>query len=236
MSSPFARVYSLVRVGDRRTAEIAWDSDSKSVSWFKLRVREAFNISDGYSFHLQDGDGGTCVVSAALPPGEYSLVEQLCVETLSSLVTDQRDERAADDDNAPENFEQNLLRIACADAMIANERTYLAWTRTSLSIMTCCFTFTFLDDWSVRPLYTKVLSNLAVVLFALAFLGCFLVGYVRYRMFARLLRTSAFSSSFSELDVDWAKSHYVWVVGTGLTLAFSSFVFLGVLNRDIFSM
>ena len=31
-----------------------------------------------------------------------------------------------------------------ADAMIANERNYLAWTRTSLAIMTRCGRLTFL--------------------------------------------------------------------------------------------
>ena len=31
-----------------------------------------------------------------------------------------------------ETFELSLLQLACADAMIANERTFLAWTRTSL--------------------------------------------------------------------------------------------------------
>ena len=249
------RSYSLVREGDGRSAEIDWE-DGKDVNWLKLSIREAFNISEGFTFLLRDEDGNTVVISQALPAGSYSLVELHCVETVGGLAgrSDQHDGDGEDcvdnathnagsiaaagtaaKDGEGENFEQNLLRIACADAMIANERTYLAWTRTSLSIMLSCFTFTFLDDWSSRPMHTKILSNMAVIFFALAFLGCFLVGYVRYRMFARLLRTGAFSSSFSELDVDWSWSQVAWVWATGITLAFASFVFLGVIKRDFFA-
>jgi len=248
--------YNVVRSRDQYMAQIEWDSRIKSVSWFKLMIRSAFNIGDGDSFLLMDLDGCITVVSEALPPGTYGLVETNCVETISSIITrhdvgrsmsigreaDQKDSLPAmhDQQQQPqqskteESFEENLLRIACADAMIANERTYLAWTRTSLSIMACCFTFTCLDSWSERPIYTKILSNTSVVFFAVAFVGCFLVGYVRYRMFAKLLRTSAFSPDFSELDVDWSKSHYAWVLGTGFSLAFSGAVYLGVLRRDVF--
>ena len=236
----------------RRSAEINWDSATKSVAWFKLSIRDAFNIAEGQTFLLLDMEGCTCVISPSLPLGTYALLETNCVETIGSIINrgDHERERSmsqhVEDGDAgakrpnehqqqpSENFEQNLLRIACADAMIANERTYLAWTRTSLSIMVCCFTFTFLDDWSVRARYTKILSNSVVLLFALAFLGCFIVGYVRYRMFSRLLRTSAFSSNFSELDVDWSSFQMAWMLGTGVTLVFSSFVFLGVLKRDFF--
>jgi hypothetical protein len=254
--------YNVVRSRDQHMAQIEWDSRIKSVSWFKLMLRSAFNIGDGESFLLMDLDGCIAVVSEALPPGTYGLVETNCVETISSIITrndvvgrsssgpasvsigrevDQKDSLPAvlekqqqQQSDTEENFEENLLRIACADAMIANERTYLAWTRTSLSIMACCFTFTCLESWSERPVYTKILSNASVVFFAVAFVGCFLVGYVRYRMFAKLLRASAFSADFSGLDVDWSKSHYAWVLGTGFSLAFSCAVYLGVLRRDVF--
>ena len=33
-------------------------------------------------------------------------------------------------------FERDMLRNACADALIANERAWLGWVRTSLNIMT----------------------------------------------------------------------------------------------------
>jgi uncharacterized membrane protein YidH (DUF202 family) len=239
--------YTVIRSHDQHMAQIDWDSRVKSVSWFKLMLRSAFNIGDGDSFLLMDLDGCITVVSEALPPGKYGLVETNCVETISSIITrhdvgrsmsvgretDLKEEKQLQMEK-PENFEENLLRIACADAMIANERTYLAWTRTSLSIMACCFTFVCLDSWSERPVYTKILSNTSVVFFAVSFVGCFLVGYVRYRMFAKLLRTSALSSDLRELDVDWSRSHYFWVIGTGFSLAFSGAVYLGVLRRDVF--
>lgn len=248
-----SKTFSLVSSDGRRNAEIVWDSTNKSVDWFKVGVRDAFNIAEGFSFLLLDMDGGTCVISTALPSGTYAVLKTDCVETIGSIISradhhhTQRstsihlsgDAQEGEGDissrsQEPENFEQNLLRIACADAMISNERTFLAWTRTALAIMMVCFTFTLLDDWSIRPKLDKILSNLSVVMFAFSFLGCFLVGYVRYRMFARLLRTSAFSSSFSELDVDWSRSHLAWVVATGVTLAFAGLVYLGVLKVDDF--
>lgn len=245
-----SKTFSLVSSDGRRNAEIVWDPSNKSVDWFKMGVRDAFNIAEGFSFLLLDMDGGTCVISAALPSGTYAVLKTDCVETIGSIISRADHQRSmsihlsgdapegegdiSSGTHEPENFEQNLLRISCADAMISNERTFLAWTRTALAIMMVCFTFTFLDDWSARPKYDKVLSNLSVLMFACSFLGCFLVGYVRYRMFARLLRTSAFSSSFSELDVDWSRSHLAWVMSTGVTLAFSGLVYLGVLTVGIF--
>lgn len=130
------------------------------------------------------------------------------------------------------NFERNLLQIACADALIANERTWLAWTRTSLNIMTVCFSFVFIDDWAKTSFTTKVLSNICVIGFALAFLLCFVVGYRRYRLFAVLLRTNAFSSRLDELSVNDGNltKMYVWFLGS--LSVFSSFVFLAVLKGN----
>jgi len=130
------------------------------------------------------------------------------------------------------NFERNLLQIACADALIANERTWLAWTRTSLNMMTVCFSFVFIDDWAKTSFSTKVVANICVFGFALAFLLCFVVGYRRYRLFAVLLRTNAFSSRLDELSVNDGNftKLYVWYVG--ILFAFSSFVFLAVLRRN----
>lgn len=130
-------------------------------------------------------------------------------------------------------FEMDLLRTTCADTLIANERTWLAWTRTSLNIMTCCFTFVFLDSWSTTSLFTKVLSNMCLIAFSIAFFGCFVVGYVRYKMFVKLCRSSPFSSRLNELsEIDDKNVLTIWTYFLGFVLAFSGIVFIGVLNRS----
>lgn len=65
-------------------------------------------------------------------------------------------ERDAEPCSSEESFERNLLQLAMADALIANERTYLAWMRTSLAVMICCFSFAFLDNWADRSDVAKV--------------------------------------------------------------------------------
>ena len=136
-------------------------------------------------------------------------------------------------DKPSKGFEMDLLRTTCADTLIANERTWLAWTRTSLNIMTCCFTFVFLDSWSTTSLFTKVLSNICLIAFSIAFFGCFVVGYVRYKMFVKLCRSSPFSSRLDELsEIDDKNVLTIWTYFLGFVLAFSGIVYIGVLNRS----
>jgi len=305
----------------QHTVHIEWP-ETKNVSWFLLKVREAFEIIEEWSFVLEDASGHVVVISEFLPAGEYLLLETKSNETIDRIIhrvdtddsinfpsssssfsvsssswksgtklrrrsshegissdTDMNFIRAMEElasankdeenqggkggggisvsssgdlDHASSssssvvngnsnsssgnehdaNFEVNLLRIACADALIANERTWLAWTRTSLNIMTCCFTFTFLDDWSSRPLYTKILCNICIVFFCFAFAGCYVCGYLRYRKFASLLRTTAFASSFEAIEVDDYNFHKIWAYFLGFQLAFASVVYMGIAHRD----
>lgn len=132
-----------------------------------------------------------------------------------------------------ENFELSLLRTTCGDTLIANERTWLAWTRTSLNIMICCFTFIFLNDWNKATLTAKIATNIVIVCFSLAFLCCFIVGYVRYKLFVRLLRLTPFESNLHCInDYDDRILKY-FVLFLGLLLACSSVLYIGVLSADI---
>lgn len=54
-----------------------------------------------------------------------------------------------------------------------------------------------------------------------------------YRMFSLLLRQSAFANSYRELEIDYMKMHRNWAYFLGLTLIFSSYVYLTVMKYSM---
>ena len=251
------RVFELKKERDglipTSTLTLEWPYN-KSLSWFILKIREAFSIIDDASFVLKDSDNCIVAISHTLPGGKYDIIETETSESMSRIIStkDILDRTELLKSNNPNesyqisqynqnenaekmNFEKKMLQIACADALIANERTWLAWTRTSLNIMTCSFTFIFLDDWSKTPVYTKILANSCAIGYAIGFAGCFIVGYLRYRKFSKLLYTSAMAVSFEELEVDDMHAQQIWSSFLAFLITFSSFVYLGILRRDVIS-
>lgn len=53
------------------------------------------------------------------------------------------------------------------------------------------------------------------------------------RMFADLLRKSAYASSFRDLDEDYLNLHKSWAYFLGVTLVFASIVYLSVLRFEV---
>jgi hypothetical protein len=133
------------------SVSIDWDR-SKGLEDFVYQVTNAFELPEDYSFVLTDVDGDQIVLSPYLRAGFYRLRPVNNAGALRSIVQNYRSQTDASsssggrqlmrgsndftDDGNDAGFETNLIRVACADALIANERTWLAWTRTSLNIMT----------------------------------------------------------------------------------------------------
>ena len=252
------RVFELKRestLGLGNTLTIEWPVN-KTLSWFLLNIREAFSIVDDASFVLKDIDNCIVAISHTLPGGKYELIETETSESMSRIISTKdildRSELLTNDNNDDHNpnesyhlsrynhnnndnidFEKYMLQIACADALIANERAWLSWTRTSLNVMTCSFTFIFLDDWSKTSTYTKILANACAIGYAIGFAGCFIVGYLRYRKFSKLLYTSAMAVAFEELEIDDMNALRIWSSYISILMTFSSIVYLGVLRRDV---
>ena len=253
------RVFDLKKEGYglTNTLTIEWPYN-KSLSWFLLKIREAFSITDDGSFVLKDSENCIVAISHTLPSGKYEIIETETSESLARIIStkdilDRTDILKSNNNDLSPNetyhlsrynqnssidkvsFERNMLQIACADALIANERTWLAWTRTSLNIMACSFTFIFLDDWSKVSVYGKILANACAIGYAIGFAGCFIVGYLRYRKFSKLLYTSALAVSFEELEVDDMNAQQIWSSFLAFLMTFSSVVYLGILRRSVIS-
>jgi hypothetical protein len=140
-------MFHISSLQNTKHVSIQWHR-SAGISDFIFQVMNAFEMPDDASFVLIDVDGDMMVLSPSIRPGYYRLKITNNNGTLRSIVQSYRSQdesghgdqgsssvMAVVDDN-DSNFETRLIRVACADALIANERTWLAWTRTSLNIMT----------------------------------------------------------------------------------------------------
>jgi len=75
-----------------------------------------------------------------------------------------------------------------------------------------------------------------VVAFAFAFMGCFITGYVRYRMFTKSIKRSGVSSDYRDLELSSSDDRNLlttWVYFLAFLLAFSSVLFIGVVRDDV---
>lgn len=243
------RVFEFKRDRLGSTLKLEWPI-SKSLSWFLLQIREAFSILDDASFVLKDTENCIVAISQTLPSGTYEIIDTETSESMARIISTKdlldRAELSFNINgnnnnlnevyqNSNNGFEKNMIQMVCAGALIENERVWLAWQRTSLHIMTCSFSFIFLDDWSTTTTYTKILATACIFGYCIGFAGCFIVGYLRYRKFSKLLYTAAMAISFEELEVDDMNALRIWSSYLAFLMTFSSIVYLGVLRRYVIS-
>lgn len=131
------KVFEFTSTFDESTVILSWEFN-RSTAEFCIKIREAFRISEDSGFSLRDETNDIVVLSRNLPSGKYWVTPSGSTVNMQSIVQNREDDRQIDEE-CDEIFEEKMLRIACADALIANERTWLAWTRTSLSIMTVIY-------------------------------------------------------------------------------------------------
>ena len=75
-----------------------------------------------------------------------------------------------------------------------------------------------------------------VVAFAVAFIGCFATGYMRYRTFTKCIKRTGVSSDYRDLELSESDDMgllVTWVYFMAFLLAFSSVLFIGVLKDDV---
>ena len=80
-----------------------------------------------------------------------------------------------------EEFRGELLKFERVNAHLANERTWLAWMRTALSVLTCAFSFMSLQDQSSTSYTWMVVVFILGSLFVVSVLFTYLTGWLRYR-------------------------------------------------------
>jgi len=118
-------------------------------------------------------------------------------------------------------FRSALLKFERINAHLANERTWLAWIRTAVSILGCAFTFLGLAENSDSG------YNWASITLGVGFVACvlltFFTGWFRYKQVKNLLtrQTQDIHDNFERLGVGW-QSHMLGLllVSTAILYAY----------------
>lgn len=140
---------------DKDSKLLVWPNGMNS-TWFELVVKESFSIDDEKSLLLQDRDNVFLALSDEIPGGEYVVIFYDTMNTIQDIVGNRSCTNDRSTTEIDVNFQQNLINVIQSDALIANERTWLAWCRTSINILIVRLIFFTLFVISLSVSYSAV--------------------------------------------------------------------------------
>ncbi|CAM9821151.1 unnamed protein product, partial [Heterosigma akashiwo] len=162
----------------RKTERISWYDGTTDEGLEKL-IADSFSLPSKTRFILIDSaDNTTIALSSSLPSGIELQIQPLEGDpsfdeqrrgVLNKKASPDPDE-AADGDGSGlqgQEFQGELLKFERVNAHLANERTWLAWVRTALAVLSSAFTFLGLTE--------DFASGTQIFVFVL---GCFYIGNV----------------------------------------------------------
>ncbi|GMH98621.1 hypothetical protein TrVE_jg11946 [Triparma verrucosa] len=145
-------------------------------------------------FVLEDPSDGSYVALSSSIPGKTTL-NCLVLPPLSPAASTSpppslniSSTRRSSLANTNQGFQASIMKFERVNAHLANERTWLAWIRTSISILGCAFSFLTLAEKSDQGMDWFCVG--LGIGFVVCVLLTFFTGYTRYRQVKRLLSLS----------------------------------------------
>ena len=171
---------------------MSWFAGSSGES-IERACRAALDLGCDAQVRARDSDGCVVALNEFIPEGLDLEIEALGDE--SRIFDEGREYHASDhasDEAATlivsDDFRGQLLKFERISAHLANERTWLAWARTSLSLVSCGFTLLSEAKDHDNAAWRLPYFALGCLFFACVDLT-WLTGYLRYRQNKALLLT-----------------------------------------------
>ena len=161
-----------------REYKVAWYAGTNDAA-IRETIKETVGIRPEGHFVLRDEDDVIIAINQYLPNLSRYIVEERNSSAISSDIQ-------KDTSNTTTAFRGELLKFERINAHLANERTWLAWIRTSLSTLSCAFAFLSLSSSGV---FKRVVFGLGC-LFCVAVMFVYLTGWSRYRRVKLILGLS----------------------------------------------
>eukprot|EP00638_Chattonella_subsalsa_P005579 CAMPEP_0117771220 /NCGR_PEP_ID=MMETSP0947-20121206/24325_1 /TAXON_ID=44440 /ORGANISM="Chattonella subsalsa, Strain CCMP2191" /LENGTH=227 /DNA_ID=CAMNT_0005596519 /DNA_START=28 /DNA_END=711 /DNA_ORIENTATION=+ len=179
---------SIVIQSESQTSRISW-YDGSTDDCIKKLIEDAFGLPPKCRFLLIDpSDDSVVAISSSLPDGlRFNLKPMEGDEKNMKKKKDSEEQKEDSKDSGFEGkaFQGELLKFERVNAHLANERTWLAWIRTALAVLSAAFTMLGLtDDFSSGyQLFVFILGCLYVGNVLLTYI----TGWLRYAQVREIL-------------------------------------------------
>ncbi|CAM9246064.1 unnamed protein product [Choristocarpus tenellus] len=229
-------------LNSKKTLFVRFEGRDNEVSWYpgasdasiSRGVDLALQIPTGTGVIVRDPqDGSVLAISDSLPDRLHVNAERTVVqERVQSIVgggkpvgdglgSAAREERH---DGEGKEFRGELLKFERINAHLANERTWLAWVRTALSVLTMALSLLSLTDDLSSSI--KILGVLLGVAFVVCTLFTYFTGWLRYSRVKEVLawRGTQVKAKLGRFGL----SYQARFLGIALACAVPLYVFGGV--------